>query len=557
VTVSPSTPGGNYVGLVVNEYRVERLIAEGGMGAVYFARHIKIPDLRAAMKVILKDGREDPQYLARFEQEARIAAKLAQHIGSRVVKVINYGSLSDRAPYMLMEFVDGVSLDRELENKGAMQVEPALKLICRVIDVLIVAVRLDIVHRDLKPQNIMIVFEGTALRPKVLDWGIAQVGGRGHAEGIQVIRTQTNMFAGTPGFMPSEQWMGGPYDERTDVFALGVILYLMLTKHLPFGAPTDSSQNRAHYENLTRRRPAPASSLRPSSLDPIPPLLDALIERCLASNMEQRPRMAELLTELTDILKQMSGGAPGGQVGTLMSIANPIPASTPSGSQPALAVAAPQPSPPSRSTPDAQTLAIPTPSPTQAAPVEPTHTPPSGGAMTAPGYLAHPSQPAAAVPAPSHPPQTMPSPAGGGRRLVALLALLLIGSGSLLTWLLIRPKSNVPAPTPPAGPVSAEPVLVGRLKILTAPAGAQALEEDRPLGRTPLDLTGRPGEEKTLVLRLDGYDDQDVTVQLVPAGGSALFQMVKRSNGSATKPTRPKHAGEKKTKRSMPSFGDE
>jgi serine/threonine-protein kinase len=291
------------IGQVVGNYRVERRLGVGGMGAVYLVQHVLLPETRAALKVLTCTTGHNLH--ERFEQEARAASAAGSH---RVVRPLDTGTLPDGTRYILMEYVDGRSLADELRSQGPLAIELALKIACRVADTMALAHRKGIVHRDLKPANIMLTQEGDRSHVvKILDFGVARATGA-----LKLVETSQHTIVGTPGYMSPEAATGCGTDGRSDVFSLGVILFEMLTGLLPFPPPEDEAHFQASVLNLLAQPTPSAAALRRS----VPPAIDALLRGALAREPARRFTMAQFEEALLAALAGLERAA--GVVGTPM-----------------------------------------------------------------------------------------------------------------------------------------------------------------------------------------------------------------------------------------------
>ncbi len=262
-------------GSQVGEYEVIRRIGEGGMGVVYEALHPLIGK-RVAIKLLSDRIAGDGRSVVRFVQEARAV----NQIGHRnIVDIFLFGQLPDGRHYYVMEFLDGESLSRRLERQGKLTPADAIAVALPVCEALAAAHRNGIIHRDLKPDNVFMADDRAGGEVvKLLDFGIAKL------ESLQGVGpTATGAPIGTPYYMAPEQCRGLPVDARADLYALGVMLFELLTGKMPFEAPTFVA---ALSRKLTER-PGP-----PGRLVPLPPGLDRLVQRLMAEAPEDRPESA-------------------------------------------------------------------------------------------------------------------------------------------------------------------------------------------------------------------------------------------------------------------------
>jgi hypothetical protein len=260
--------------IVAGKYRVERVLGQGGMGVVVAALHIEL-DQRVALKFLRPHATAHPHVVARFAREARAAAKIhSEH----VVRVIDVGVLPTGAPYVVMEFMDGEDLARILLRRGPLSTEVATGYILETCEAIAEAHALGIVHRDLKPANLFLA-RRTGGRPivKVLDFGIS----KSLSASSQGQLTKTTAVVGSPLYMSPEQLMSAKsVDVRSDIWALGVVLYELLTARMPFEGDTLPEVIAA----VLHREHEPLRSVRPE----LPPALDAIIQRCLAKDLAGR-----------------------------------------------------------------------------------------------------------------------------------------------------------------------------------------------------------------------------------------------------------------------------
>jgi serine/threonine-protein kinase len=276
------------IGQRINNYEIVEQIGEGGMGAVYMARHPFI-DRKVAVKVLRASLANDPAVVHRFFNEAK-AANAIRH--PNIIDILDVGLLADgRTPYLMMELLEGENVSQRLK-KALMSPEQAVEIALQTASAVSAAHAEGIVHRDLKPENLFLVKDRKTGREvvKVLDFGIAKL--RGTLSG-DAVRTQTGALMGTPPYMSPEQCRGisGEVDHRTDVYALGIILYEMLCGAPPF---VGEGFGDVLVQHLTQA-PAPPRSRNPL----IPASLERVILRALAKTLGQRyATMADLQAAL-------------------------------------------------------------------------------------------------------------------------------------------------------------------------------------------------------------------------------------------------------------------
>ncbi len=227
--------------VIDNKYRIDQLLGRGGMGAVYRSRDVRL-DRQVAVKVVRPDLLDDNDARRRFRREAQLVARL-QHPG--IVSIFDFGTLDSGGAYLVMELVRGEDLRRVLHREGRLDAARAVRILSAVCAAIDAAHQDGVLHRDLKPENILLP-GGTAdfSVAKVLDFGVAKLvaepphGIEQDRSDVHATLTMAGTIVGTPAYMAPEQLRAAPPGPRTDVFALGVIAYEMLTGDLPFGRGT-------------------------------------------------------------------------------------------------------------------------------------------------------------------------------------------------------------------------------------------------------------------------------------------------------------------------------
>lgn len=281
--------------LVDGRYKILAAMASGSMGAVYKAERVPIGKL-VAVKFLHASFANDAEFLARFERETRVMSKLAH---PNCVSVVDFG-VFEQAPYIVMDFVDGVTLRAILDDE--IPAAPRALTIARQIAAgLAHAHAQGIIHRDVKPANIMIseaIGAGEVVR--ILDFGLARLRGPGGGRDP----TQANTVVGTPNYMAPEQTIaGGTLDARTDIYAVGVVLFEMLTGERPFTADDTPSILQMHRSETIPRLADRAPHAK------FPKGLQALIDRAMAKDPDDRYQSAiELATALESLSVEITTG---------------------------------------------------------------------------------------------------------------------------------------------------------------------------------------------------------------------------------------------------------
>src|SRR2546421_2716062 len=293
-----------FIGSVLDgQYQVETLLGRGGMGAVYRARHILLGD-RVAIKMLPPEMRSNTEWLRRFQREGQ-AARRFRH--PNAVTVYDLRTSSDGTIYLVMEFVEGTTLDVELKQRGSFSPAEALSTLKPVMSVLNAAHAMGVVHRDLKPENIMIGKPSTGGEPvvKLLDLGIAklrEVAGSEKTSSTNL--TVAGQMLGTPYYMSPEQWGELPddgnseIDGRADIYSLGVVLYELIAGKRPFSGFTLAELRRQHV-SIT---PAPLNEAVPG----VSESFSRAIARSIAKDRGERQSAAGVLE--SELVAALSAG---------------------------------------------------------------------------------------------------------------------------------------------------------------------------------------------------------------------------------------------------------
>ncbi len=284
-----------YLGKTLDgRYAIEKVLGEGGMGVVYAGRHTIIGK-RVAIKILRNEYTKDQEILDRFVLEAKAASSIGN---PHIVDISDFGRLPDGGTYFVMEYLDGESLADAMTIRvgGAYQPRPIpldrlYAIMLQICDGLGAAHDRGIVHRDLKPDNIFLVKQKSADFVKILDFGIAKVSG-----GPTQKLTRAGSVFGTPQYMSPEQAAGATVDLRADIYALGVILYEMVSGQLPFDGDNFMGILTMHMY----KAPVPVRALVNTSS--CPPGLEAIIQKCLQKRPEQR---SQTMAELADDLRRL------------------------------------------------------------------------------------------------------------------------------------------------------------------------------------------------------------------------------------------------------------
>jgi serine/threonine protein kinase len=259
----------------VGSYRVLDVLGKGGMGVVYLAEHVVL-SRRVALKVLRPELSQDERSIGRFINEARAVNKIGHE---HIVEVTDFGTTPDGEGFFVMEYLAGQTLRERLRRDIFWPPELALRVAIQIADALAASHAAGIIHRDLKAENVVLITRGEDHHyVKLLDFGVAKLL---IDEPGQSPLTRPGVRLGTPQYMSPEQALGMPdVDLRTDIYALGILLFEMLTGRLPYAAPTSSEvaamQVKSPFPSLCQLRPE------------LPPALEELLAHMVAKDREKR-----------------------------------------------------------------------------------------------------------------------------------------------------------------------------------------------------------------------------------------------------------------------------
>ncbi|AKF02919.1 serine/threonine-protein kinase [Sandaracinus amylolyticus] len=435
-------PGETLPRELTSKYRLDSLIAIGGMGRVYRATQLPL-DRKVAIKLLaIQKGADD--FRKRFFLEASISSRLKH---PNIVTVHDYGETADGGLFMVMELLDGEPLTEVLAREVRIEPARACRIAMEICRALRAAHRESLAHRDLKPGNVMITRgeEDESEHVKVLDFGLVKVfQEKQEIAPLERDLTRGETMLGSPRYMAPEQIVCDPVDNRTDIYALGVVLFSLVTGQVPFGGKSAVAILQQHLN-------APVPSLREKIVlrpgetraPELPAGLEAIIKRC----MEKRPSdRFQTVAEIMQALARIDGAA------TSM-----------------------------RSAHDQS--------------VEISASGPMLGGLRAPSEL----------PGTTPTPQPMPAELKPSRARTGAMVAVVLGAAAvagLLAW--GGGASPEPAPTPV---VAAEPPRATRVVVTSDPAGAEVRARGEVIGTTPLEqeIPGERGERVELELALEGH----------------------------------------------------
>jgi tetratricopeptide (TPR) repeat protein/tRNA A-37 threonylcarbamoyl transferase component Bud32 len=264
--------------IILGRFRIIRFVGRGGMGEVYEAQDLAL-NQRVALKTILPEVARDSRISARFKQEITLARKVTDPHVSRI-----YELFTDSAPFLTMEFLEGVTLSKKIRSQGSLPEAEARVIALQLCQALDAAHRAGVVHRDFKSGNIMVSTRDGEPWAVVTDFGLATMMVLPEAETVTGALTRPGAIIGTTPYMAPEQLEGGTVAPATDLYALGIVLYEMLTGRTPFPSATPVA---AAMERL-KNQPDPPSSVVPG----LSPVWDGVIKHCLEYDVARRPQSA-------------------------------------------------------------------------------------------------------------------------------------------------------------------------------------------------------------------------------------------------------------------------
>lgn len=274
-------------GTIINDrYRVEEVIGIGGFGAVYKCTQLNM-DQEVAVKVLKSEHLTSIEHVKRFTREAQAASRLKH---PNTISIFDFGTHEDGALYLAMEFLHGETFANRMDEYDTMDVKVLAHIMVQICHSLTEAHRAGLIHRDLKPENIMLLpVAGDPNFVKVLDFGIAKFESETATEGDRL--TEAGMIMGTPTYMSPEQARGEVLDARSDIYALGVLMYEAVSGRVPFEGDQPMTVLVKHIKDP----PEPPRQVAPQAC--IPRAFEKVILRCLEKQPDHRPQSAEELAE--------------------------------------------------------------------------------------------------------------------------------------------------------------------------------------------------------------------------------------------------------------------
>ena len=284
--IEPRTPAQAVPGTVLGgRYRLDQPIGGGAFGTVFRARNLDL-ERDVAVKILATSAGTDPEALERFKREGQSACRV-QH--PNAVMVFDFAVNPGGVAYLVMELLEGQSLEKELEERGPLSPHRAAEIVVPVCAALAAAHAAGVMHRDIKPSNVFLHRAKHGEQPKILDFGIAKlVAGAAIGQSLTV----DGSLLGTPAYMAPERFRRGPYGPSSDIYSVGVMLYEMLAGRLPFLPSTQDPL--AIVAMHAEEDPPPLRARRPD----VPVAYEKLVVQALARNPEGRPTADQLARKL-------------------------------------------------------------------------------------------------------------------------------------------------------------------------------------------------------------------------------------------------------------------
>jgi len=290
VAIEPRSPAQAVPGSVLGgRYRLDQPIGGGSFGTVFRARHLEL-ERDVAVKILATSAGTDPEALARFKREGASACRV-QH--PNAVAVLDFGVNPGGVAYLVMELLEGQSLEREIEERGPLSPQRCGEIVVPVCSALAAAHAAGLIHRDIKPSNVFLHRTPRGELTKILDFGIAKLAAE---SAIGQSLTIDGSLLGTPAYMAPERFRRGPYGAKSDVYSVGAMLYEMLAARLPFIPST--ADPLALVAMQAEEDPPPLRARRSD----VSPALEALVLRALSRNPDGRPTADELARHLAHVL---------------------------------------------------------------------------------------------------------------------------------------------------------------------------------------------------------------------------------------------------------------
>jgi serine/threonine-protein kinase len=282
------------LGQTVGQYRIASFLGAGGMAEVFIGEHTAI-GRQVAIKVLLAEMCQQPEVVERFMNEARALGRITH---PNVVEIYDVGKLANGRVCIVMEMLRGEPLSRMLAQRGQLPIGEAVAVASQIAEAMAAAHDCKIIHRDLKPDNVFIAHDADGLRIKVLDFGVAKL-----IDGAGAVATATKTALGTAAYMAPEQFKSSrQVDHRADIYALGCILYQLVTGSLPYPERNLAQQMLAHATS-----PIPEMGARVAG---VPPALDEVLRHMMAKSADERfGSMAAVKNALGQAVGALSTGA--------------------------------------------------------------------------------------------------------------------------------------------------------------------------------------------------------------------------------------------------------